>query len=300
MSVPASSGSATPSPYPRLTIDVGGSTHVGKVRENNEDAYFVGRMARYVEKRISNVSDALLPARREEGATIMMVADGMGGMAAGEVASHHSIVTAMHLITEAPRWALRLDDPATREAEIEAMWGRARKYLENVHATIRREAASSPKLVGMGTTLTGAYTVGSDLFVLHVGDSRAYLHRAGTVERITRDHTLAQSYVELGILREDEAESHRLSHVLTQAVGGPTDEVQADLYGLTLLAGDRLVLCTDGLTNVVPEPDIARVLDAGAPSQAACDALIQLALDRGGPDNITVIVASFGAPAAGA
>ena len=92
----------------------------------------------------------------------------------------------------------------------------------------------------------------------------------------------------------EDAEAHRLSHVLTQAVGGPTDAVEADLYGLTLAPGDRLVLCTDGLTHVVPEPDIARVLEASASGQAACDALVALALERGGPDNVTVVVAMFG------
>src|SRR5205085_10379761 len=133
--------------------------------------------------------------------------------------------------------ALRLDDPATREAEIRQMWERGRGYLERVHAEVRRAANDDPSLRGMGTTLTSAFTAGTDLFLMHVGDSRAYLHAEGGLQKITRDHTVGQSYVDLGILKQGDPEARRLRHVLTQAVGGPDDELRADLHALHVAPG---------------------------------------------------------------
>jgi protein phosphatase len=274
-------------------VDVGAVSHIGKVRDANEDAYVVCRAGRFLERLLSNLPESVLAQRFEEPGYILLVADGMGGMAAGDVASHTALTTIIQLVLNAPKWALKLDDPATREAEIREMWERARGYLAGVHAAIRRRAASDPSLAGMGTTLTGAYSVGADLFVLHVGDSRAYLFRGGRVQRITRDHNLAQSYVDLGILRAGDVEAHRLRHILTRAVGGPDEEVHGDLHALRLAHGDRLLLCTDGLTNLVDEEEMAEVLGTSGSSQEACQKLVDLALDYGGTDNVTAIVASY-------
>ena len=209
-----------PVPPSRLVrVDLGALTHVGKVRENNEDAYLVCRAGRYLERLTSNLPESLLSSRFDEAGYLMLVADGMGGMAGGEVASHTALATTVQMILSSPKWALKLDDPATRVSEIREMWARARVYLSAVHETIRRQAAANPKLAGMGTTLTGAYSVGADLFVLHVGDSRAYLFHEGRVQKITRDHTLAQSYADLGIIQENDPAAHQLRNVLTQAVG---------------------------------------------------------------------------------
>jgi len=277
----------------RLTIDLGALTDIGKHRETNEDAYAVCRIGRTVERILSNLPESMLAPRSEEGGVVMMVADGMGGMAAGEVASHAALARTFQLILNAPKWALRLDDPATRESEIAEMWERARGYLRRVHAEIRSWADQDPNLKGMGTTLTGAYSVGSDLFVLHLGDSRAYLLHDGKVRKITRDHTVAQSYVDMGILRESDEETHRLRHVLTRAIGGPDDTIDADIHALQVVRGDRVLLCTDGLSNLVDEDEMAEVLSTGASSQDACRMLVDLALDYGGLDNITAVVASY-------
>jgi protein phosphatase len=278
-----------------LEVDLGALTHVGKVRESNEDAYAVCRGGRYLECLHSNLPDSLVAARTEAVGHILIVADGMGGMAAGEVASHGAVATVIQTILSAPKWALHLNDPATRAREIDDLWDRARRYLAEAHGALRRQASSDPSLAGMGTTLTTVFSVGHDLFVLHVGDSRAYLFRDGRVTKVTRDQTVAQDYADLGMIPEDEVRSHRLSHVLTQAVGGPDEHLKADLHTLGVDAGDRLLMCTDGLTNVVEEDDIADILARGGSSQAACEALIQLALDRGAPDNVTAIVASYSA-----
>ncbi len=292
-------GTIPPPAASRLEADVAAITDIGRVRETNEDAYLVGRIGRYFERLSSNLPDVLVPARSEECGTLMMVADGMGGMAGGEVASHTAIARMVQMVFASPKWALKLDDPSTREAEIQQMWARGRAYLAAAHAAVRGRAAADPNLAGMGTTLTSAYSVGTDLFVLHVGDSRAYLFHDGRVQKITRDHTMAQSFLDMGIIREEDSEAQRLRRVLTQAVGGPGEEVDADLHALKIGHGDRLVLCTDGLTNLLDEEEMAETLGAGGSSQDACRALVDLALDYGGLDNITAIVASFsGAPSA--
>jgi serine/threonine protein phosphatase PrpC len=277
----------------RMRLDISALSDVGKVREKNEDAYAVVRLERSMERLHSNLSEAQLASRSDETGHVLLIADGMGGMAAGEVASHGAVITALRLIAEAPRWALRLDDPETREAEIRQMWDRGRMYLTGVHASIRGRAAADPRLSGMGTTLTSVFTVGSDLFVMHVGDSRAYLFSDGVLQKLTRDHTVAQSYVDLGVMKESDPAARRLRHVLTQAVGGPDDDLQADMHALQAQDGDRLLLCTDGLTNVVDEDEITEVLGNSATSRDACRALIDLALEYGAPDNVTAVVAGY-------
>lgn len=278
---------------PALKLDVASLSHIGLVRETNEDAYVVVRTGRYMERIESNLSESLVAPRTEESAHILMVADGMGGMAAGEVASRTALATAVRLILHAPRWALKLDDPATRETEIAQMWERARGYLSGIHAAIREQAERDPSLAGMGTTLTGAYCVGHDLFVLHVGDSRAYLFRRNELKKITRDHTIAQEFEDAGMVTSANQLDDRLRNVLTRAVGGPDDEIEGDLHHLRLAPGDRLMLCSDGLTGMAGEAEIAEILAVARSSDGACHALVDLALERGGRDNITVIVATF-------
>jgi protein phosphatase len=279
-------------PASSVHLEVGACTHAGKVRPANEDAYVVCRTRRILERLSSNLAESLLPASVEETGTIMMIADGMGGHAAGEVASHTALATIIKLTLDASRGVLRFDDPATREAEIEEVWKRAREYVASIHEVVRRAAATNPDLSGMGTTFTGAYAKGADLFIAHVGDSRAYLFREGKVTRITRDHTLAQGYADMGLIEPADVQKHRLSHVLTQAVGGPSSSIDADLHAVRLAHGDRVLLCTDGLSNLVDETAMAAILKSATSSQVACDAFIETGLERGAPDNITVIVAA--------
>src|SRR5262249_49203593 len=271
----------------KLTIDVGALTDIGKHRETNEDAYAVCRIGRTVERLLSNLPEPLLAPPCDESGRVVLRAAAMEGVAGGEVASHAALAKTFQLILNAPKWALRLDDPATRETEIAEMWERARGYVSRVHAEIRGWADKCPNLKGMGTTLTGAYTTGSDLFVLHLGDSRAYLFRQAKVCKITHDHTVAQSYVDMGILRESDEQAQRLRHVLTRAIGGPDDTVDADIHALQVGPGDRVLLCTDGLSNLVDEEEMAGVLATDASSQDACRMLVDLALEYGGLDNIT-------------
>jgi protein phosphatase len=251
----------------------------------------VCRLGRSLERVSSSLPESVLPPRAGEAGHILMVADGMGGAAGGEVASATALASAIRLVEAAPKWALRLEDPATREAEIQQMWERGRGYLAGIHAAVKKLAAADPSLAGMGTTFTSAFTVGTDLFVIHVGDSRAYLWSDGHLHRITRDHTLAQEYVDLGVLEENDPAANRFRHMLTQAVGGPHDVLKASLHAMRVADGDRLLLCTDGLTNEVSDEELGDLLGRDVPSQAICDAMLQLALERGARDNVTAVVA---------
>jgi len=279
-------------PPARVQADVGALSHVGSVREQNEDSYAIFRMGRYLERFASNVPEEALGSHREDSGWLMAVADGLGGHSGGEVASRTALAAMVQLILRSPRWALRLDDPATRDDDIEALLRRTKGYLAGVHEALRARAAGDASLEGMGTTLTIAYSVGNDLFVVHVGDSRAYILRNGRLHRITRDHTLAQSYADQGLIPQAEVESHELGHVLTRAMGAG-ENPESEIHHMDLQHDDRLLLCSDGLSRGVPEHAIASLLTAISDSSGACQALVDRALARGGSDNITAIVARY-------
>jgi serine/threonine protein phosphatase PrpC len=280
-------------PPARISADVAALSHAGRVRDQNEDSYAVFRMGRFLERVASNIPEDALSSHHEESSWLLAVADGLGGHSGGEVASRTALISFMQLILRSPRWALRLDDPATREADIAALFKRARAYLAGVHDALRARAASDTELEGMGTTLTTAYSVGNDLFVVHVGDSRAYLLRGGKLRRITRDHTLAQSYADQGLIPQAEVESHELGHVLTRAMGAGDSHPESEIHHLDLMHDDRILLCSDGLTRCVPESDVTSLLSAFSDSAGACRALVDRALALGGTDNITAIVARY-------
>lgn len=285
-------GDSGPRP-PRVLAEIAALTHQGLKRESNEDSFIVFRMGRYLERVMSNIPEGELPTRTEDSGHLMVVADGMGGHQAGEVASRSALVKALQLILRSPRWALNFEDPATREQEIQALLGRSRGYLSAVHAALRAQASSDARLEGMGTTLTGAFTVGTDMFVLHVGDSKAYLVRGDRLQKITHDHTVAQQYADLGVIPQAAVPTHHASHMLTRAIGAPTDDLAGDMHHLGIENGDRLLLCSDGLTDMATDEQILAVLRSRPACAEACRGLVDLALAGGGRDNITVIVADY-------
>jgi len=284
---------ASPPVLPAVRTQIAALTHQGLVRPQNEDSYCVFKLGRFLERVLSNVPEEDLPTRKEDSGHLMIVADGMGGHQAGEVASRSALINTIQLILRSPRWALRLDDPATREQEIQELLVRSRTYLAAVHAALRAQQEKDSQLAGMGTTLTGAYTVGTDAFLLHVGDSKAYLLRGDEFHKITHDHTVAQQYADLGVIPQEQVAGHRASHMLTRAIGGPIDQLTGDMHHLGIENGDRLLLCSDGLTDMASDDEIAGVLRARRTCEEACQSLVDLALAGGGRDNITVIVASY-------
>jgi serine/threonine protein phosphatase PrpC len=274
--------------------EVAARSHPGSVRDSNEDRYLMACLARSMRVEDTNLEPDQLPARHEEEAQVLVVADGMGGHAAGEMASTMAISVGTRLVLDNPRWALRID-----EREARRLVEKASRYFEEIDEAIARRGRSDPALFGMGTTLTIAYCAGVNLFVFHVGDSRAYLYREGTLRRLTRDQTVAQALADSGQIAPEEVSTHRLRHVLTRALGGRGGQARAEIQHLTLAADDQLLLCTDGLSDMVPDDAVAETL-AGAPdAEAACERLVERALEAGGEDNITVVLARFSAAGKG-
>jgi serine/threonine protein phosphatase PrpC len=279
-----------PRPYAsRVGIDVSGLTHRGKVRHNNEDHFLVARVGRSLHTLFSNLPDGEVPTRFDESGWVMMVADGMGGAAGGEVASRMAISTLVNIILDVPDWIMHPEDERAEE-----MMRRAVSYYRQVDDALSERAAADPVLQGMGSTMTLGYSVGDELFVAHVGDSRVYLMRDGQLQQLTKDQTHAQALADAGMIKRDEVATHRLRHVLTNALGGNQREVEVELQRARLSDGDRLLLCTDGLTDMVDDEAIAELLSLARQPGTACTALVERALANGGRDNVTVIVADCG------
>jgi serine/threonine protein phosphatase PrpC len=277
----------------RTIVEIAARSDRGRKRENNEDTYLVYRTGRFVERISSNIPESALASQYEDGGYLMAVADGMGGMRAGEIASREALLAGFRLVLRAPRWLLNLDDPATRQTEIEAFFERVHGYLAGMHAELLHQMKDDPSKTGMGTTYTAAYSVGFDLFIVHIGDSRAYVFQEGALRRLTRDHTLAQRLADQGAIPQEEVSTHPQRHVLTRVVGGSGGWFRAEIHHTRLRAGDVVLVCTDGLTGVVPDEEIARVLKSASPCENTCDSLLGTALERGAPDNVTLIVARY-------
>jgi protein phosphatase len=228
-------------------VDVAALTHRGKVRQNNEDQFLVGRTERDLEVLLTSLDQDHIPRHSRETGYGMIVADGMGGEEGGEVASRLAIKTLVELVIQTPDWLMRLDDELA-----EKLIRRTKDRYRKVDAAIRDEAQSNPSLARMGTTLTVAVSLGADLFVIHVGDSRAYLLRNGQLRQLTRDQTVVQALLDAGVLTHQEAATHKMRHVLTQALGQQAGQLKIEVQRLKLEDGDCLLLCTDGLTEMVP------------------------------------------------
>jgi protein phosphatase len=287
----ATSGPSGASPEPAKTavrIDVAGLSDKGKVREENQDHFLVVRAGRYAETVATSLPPGAVPERYEDRGLLMMVADGMGGQAAGELASRTVLVTLTHLILNHPEWALKVNDQSA--ARIEDRLVDRYKALDSALAD---RMQSDPSLKGMGTTLTVAYSLGLEVFIAHAGDSRAYLFHEGRVQQVTHDHTYVQRLVDAGMLTREAAAHHQLRNALTNVLGGANRSVDVELDRLHAAPGDRLLLCSDGLTGTMKDEEIAAILERTPSASEACRRLVDLALERGAPDNVTVIVARY-------
>jgi PPM family protein phosphatase len=233
-----------------LVLRYAARSDVGLIREGNEDSGYAG------------------PA-------LLLVADGMGGHAAGELASAIAVATVADLDIHPP-------DPSEILSALA-------DSIDDVGDGIAEVIGGDPELTGMGTTVTGIYWLGERLAVVHVGDSRAYLLRAGDLTQITHDHTYVQTLVDAGRISEEEATIHPRRSLLMRALDG-MNPVEADLSLREARDGDRYMLCTDGLSGVVRNDEMAAILSGGDPT-GAVTRLVDLALERGAPDNVTVVVA---------
>ena len=289
---PHATAVAATQPFSSLVrIDVSALSHRGHCRENNEDHFLVTRLGRTLQTLITSLPAGDVPELTEEVNYVMVVADGMGGHAAGEIAGRMAISALVSLALDVPDWIFKVDEEHAPEIE-----RRSRTCVQDVGAMLVERGRRDPALRGMGTTLTAARSLGRELLITHVGDSRAYLLRAGGLHRLTRDHTYAQLLVDMGRLAPDAVAGSRHRHVLTNALGGSREDVLVDTDQLRLEDGDRVLLCSDGLTDLVDDVTITSILREATRSSEACERLVQRALDSGGRDNVTVIVAAYQLP----
>jgi PPM family protein phosphatase len=258
------------------------------VRKNNEDHFLVARLAKSMQVCKSSMPDDGTCQFSDEEGYLLVVADGMGGAAAGERASALAVGSLETFVLNTFKWFLHL---GAKEQSV--LFEELRRGLERADRSVIERAQSDPSLEGMGTTLTMAYSVGADLFVAHAGDSRAYLFHDGTLEQVTHDHTLVQLLIKAGGLSPEQARRDARRNIVTNVVGGPREGVLAEIHRIRLADGDVLLLCTDGLNEAVDDAAIAEVLSQTPDPSAASDRLIELANERGGPDNVTVIVARY-------
>ena len=247
-----------------MQVKACGMTHVGRQRQHNEDSYLV-----------------------EDAAMLFLVADGMGGHAAGEIASRIAVDSVsefiLHTKEDDGTWPHAYDENYKRSTN--RLMAAVRMANTRVLEAMRKDA----RLRGMGTTIVACMADDNMMSVAHVGDSRAYLIRDKQLSRITNDHSWVFEQVQAGMLTEAEAEKHPLRNVITRALGGAL-QVVPDASEIECQPGDVYLLCSDGLTGMVPEEEIQRIVTANDDLEAACQQLIEAANERGGLDNVTAVL----------
>jgi PPM family protein phosphatase len=263
-----------------VKVSVFGKTDLGRTRDHNEDTFLVADL--------SSGNASLLPEVREHEigprGSLFMVADGMGGAAAGELASEMAADLIYRHLSNA--WAEDEDASPARFAY------RMKEAVELANQQIYGYAREHPEVRGMGTTVTAAGVFGEYLYLTQIGDSRGYLVRNGSAIQLTRDQSLMQRLVDAGELTQEEAEQSERRNIILQALG-PDPRVKVDLSRQVLRRGDTLLICSDGLSGLVKREEFADMVGKHADLPSLCTALIDLANERGGPDNITIVAARF-------
>jgi serine/threonine protein phosphatase PrpC len=243
-----------------LILTVRGKTDRGRVRANNEDNFYL-----------------------DEKLGLMVVADGMGGHASGETASQ----LAVNIIRDYFQGTQKLT------GDYDQSWSENSNKLKSAillaNQAVFEAAQSSPQLAGMGTTIAAALLAGNKLSIAHIGDSRIYLLRAGNIEQLTDDHSIVNEQVKRDLITKEEAIKSEMKNILTKALGVSPD-TQPDLNELTMFDGDILLLCSDGLNIMASDEAILEIISLAGNPVAACDSLINAALENGGKDNVTVVM----------
>lgn len=242
-----------------------GTSDIGRRRERNEDSYLINT-----------------------GLNLFVVADGMGGHLGGECASKLAVSTVEELVI-----GLFNDPDTTLQSNSDVRPGDHKSYLKYAISVagnrIFERATVDPSLHGMGTTIVAVLFIDDKAYVANVGDSRCYLIRRGKLKQLTDDHSLVGEQLRAGVLSPVEAMHHRLKNVITRSVGFQ-NEVDVDVSFVKIRIGDKFLLCTDGLTNMVRNEDMCETISEKS-VRDACNSLVELANERGGDDNITVVIA---------
>jgi len=248
-------GSANP-------LDISGGTHVGRVRRNNEDSFVI-----------------------DQGLGLMAVADGMGGHNSGEVASRLATDGIMELAHRNPVVSQPAESGGPR---LSSRGTRLRSLVVAANARVHEMGQASLKNRGMGTTLVAVWADSRSMTVAHVGDSRAYLHHAGNLIRLTEDHSVAGEQLRKGLISLQDAENSPFANILTRSLGSKAG-IEVDVSEYALSPGDLILLASDGLTKMVSDDEVAQVIREDDAPNVLVDRLIRMALAAGGKDNVTVI-----------
>lgn len=276
---------ATSSRRPREDeIDAHGVTHRGKVREDNQDHFLLCSLRKQLVVRLSSIPESEgLNSVNERIASLAMVADGVGGAARGETASRAALAAVTRYVSRGVRcyYGSESDDDGE-------LYEALRNGAHECHAELLRRGESDPDYSGMATTLTLYLSVWPRAYLLQVGDSRGYLLKDDQLLQITRDQTMAQEMVDMGVMKAEEAAETRLAHTLTSAIGGSQTDPKVTRFDMAW--GNVLLLCSDGLTREVSDARIRDVLRSMTSARQACETLLKDALDAGGHDNITIVV----------
>ena len=272
---------------PSLVVKAFGSSDTGRVRPSNEDQFLIAELTKTMRIWQTSLSEPKAQFGNERG-HLFLVADGMGGHRAGEQASALAVVAIEQFALNTFKWFFQSD-----KSEAQTALKQFETALHQADYRIVEESSEHVELSGMGTTLTLAYHLDGRVCVVHVGDSRAYIFEGDELRQITHDHTVTEDMVRRGELQPEQVAQHPLRHVITNVVGGNEAGVYVEAHALDVHAGDRLLLCSDGLTEMVANEAIATVLRSEPDPEAACKRLVAQANDAGGRDNITAVVARF-------
>jgi protein phosphatase len=272
-----------------MKIESYGLSDVGKTRDVNEDRFLIADLSKSVRIHHTNLGhDDQTRLFGQAQGQLFVVADGMGGHAAGDRASTVAVDSVVAYTLDYMRWFSRLtDDPE------DDFLDDLKSAIEHCQSRILKEADVVERRDGMGTTVTAAYVAWPRLYVVHVGDSRCYLLRNAKLKQITTDHTVAQQLVEHGKLDPDKADESQWSHILWNVVGGDSKDLSPEVYKAPLQVNDTLVLCSDGLTKHVSDSEITSLLDNHSKAEDACRHLVDAANRAGGSDNITALIVRF-------
>jgi serine/threonine protein phosphatase PrpC len=269
-----------------LAVKTFGITDQGRVRASNEDQFLIAELTKTMRIWQASVPEAKAQFGDERG-HLFLVADGMGGHQGGEEASALAVLAIQQFTLNTLKWFFE------SKQEAQSVLAQFQAALRQADARVREQAAEHQELRGMGTTVTMAYHLDAQLCVVHVGDSRAYLFRDDELDQLTRDHTLMAELIQSGGIQPAEAAKHRFRHVITNVVGGNDVGVIVEAHAVEVQAGDRLLLCSDGLTEMVTNDAIAATLRADREPEPACRSLVTQANEAGGGDNITLVIVRF-------
>jgi protein phosphatase len=268
-------------------LEIDGTSVTGALRSHNTDHFLAIRLGRSQETLLSSLPESDLPPPFTEYGYLLVVADGLGDSASGARASRVVLSALAHLAIRYGRWNLRTDPTSVDEITEQGEF-----FYQRAHDAMLEARRTHPLLAGMAASVTAMYVAGADLFYAHVGHAKGFLFRDGTLLQLTTDHTVEQERRDARHAVSVPREAHDFSHELTDVVGGQSDP-RIDIEHFELFTGDRLLLCTNGVTDALCENDIAGVLALRRRPADACQRLVELGRSAHAADDLTVLVADY-------